>query len=263
MFMTGGRGCGNMKSDGLYITWSLGSHGIPINKLVLCPVWTFDRAKMGIGTQGMTILPQLKPDGSFSYTSAGDLVYDLYDHVGEDHYKYKADFFEEVCWGGLSRRIPKTAKFDLLIPGKSVHYLCHSNSAIAPEHIELVRNSVNRENTPQCLWNLEQHKLPFQSDFMKTCSAMWWHEHYEKDTVAQNGEEIRHMPSFSYHVYSQAQKLEYNYGAFMVFPIGTFVGTTTKSGDISEQMEKALKTLKARGFNTTVLDLNTDEVENE
>jgi hypothetical protein len=255
-----GRGCGGMKSDALYMTWSLGSGGIPVQKLVICPVWALNPKKLGLKTQGVTLLPAFDNGGNMLYTKSNDLVYDVFDWVGSSYYPYKLTMYKEICWGGLSRRIPKNTDFSKIFRGYSKHYLIHSRGVIM-NGIQQVREAVNDLEHPNCLrgW----HDIPFEFSFTDTCSAMWWHEVFAKDCIQDDdGRWLAQHPSFDYEVYPTEEHLTWGPGAFMALPIGAFVATTQKSSNqLSKDMEIALQALQNQGLDTQVVNLGSTDDE--
>ena len=260
MLALAGRGCGGMKSDALYMTWSLGQGGIPVNNLVICPVWRLNHKKMGLKSQGVTLLPALSNQGKMIYTPSGDLVYDVYDWVGSGYYPYKLTMYKEICWGGLSRRVPKNTDFSKIFKGYSKHYLVHSKGVIH-DGIHEVKASVNELEHPECLRNW--HGIPFKASFMDTCSAMWWHEISIKDcTQDTDGIWYAQHPSFDYEVYPTDADITWSPGAFMALPIGRFVATTQRNSDqLSKSMEDALHALQNQGMSAQVVNLGSQDDE--
>lgn len=261
------RGCGELAHDAMYHYWPLGKGGIPIKSLTLCPVWVLDRVALGIGYQGMTMLPQLDILGDPVVVN-GKPVMDVYDVVGRKYYKYKADFFQEGCLQGFSRRWPTSLDVGLLTPGYSVHYMCTDAAAYEGDSANDLREEVN--NCKEPVYNLHEcykniHQVPFADYFIETCTAEWYHEIELDDTREMMGLFYRDVKStdpktglpWSYQVHPRAKEPKWLFGAFMALPIGIFRATTPRNSDVlSDRVKKAAQKAADMGIPVQVTKLN-------
>jgi hypothetical protein len=258
----------------MYHYWPLGKGGIPIKSLTLCPVWVLDRVALGIGYKGMTLLPQLDLLGNPVVVN-GKPVVDIYDIVGRKYYKYKADFFQEGCLQGFSRRWPTSVDIGLLTPGYSVHYMCTDAAAYKDESANEMREEINNCKEPaynlhECYKNI--HNLPFTPAWIETCTSQWYHEIEFYDTRENMGLFYRDVKStdpktglpWSYQVHPRMDEPEWLFGAFMALPIGIFRATTPRGSDnLSDRVKKAAQKAVDMGIPVMVTKLKSDLPESE
>lgn len=103
------RGCGKRIAGGIYIVTDVTNNplAIPINAFLFDPSWvpTDNEGNMHFpNAVGLHMVENPWEEG----------VVDVWDWIGEEHYAYFPDFWEETMRYGLSRRISGTADFDLL-----------------------------------------------------------------------------------------------------------------------------------------------------
>lgn len=254
------RGCGELAHDALYMHWRLGEKGIPIKQLTLCPVWKLDREKLGISYQGLTYLPQMDWDGKPVLDENGTQVFDVYDVVGRKHYPYKTDFYEEGKRMGFNRRWPTSADPSVLHPGLSQYYLCTDAGAIKePDLSEIARNIYSMCPEDHACYKY-MHVLPFEPDIDYTCTMMWHHELPESACEYDPAANLwwRKTPSCQYPVHLPPKKApEWEFGAFMVMPLGMFVGTTPRASDsLSDRVQKVVDTVTGMGMKTRTVQLD-------
>lgn len=252
---TGTRGCGTLEYGKVYANWSLGANGIPIHTLIVDPIFVIDPEAWGLSAQGMNIRPRML-DGKQVVDSDGDPIWDVYDVVGATHYRYKTDFYEEVCRYGISRKFPTNTPLDNLKIGVSRHYLCHFKAALRDNRTV----KINAENhNRHCL--AKKHDWPLPDSWKYTCSGFWHSEIPLKHTTEVGNARYRKTLSVLYRVDPVEQPQEYDFGIFMWLPIKRFAATLDMTGKLTPQQEAILEKLKKMGATTQVVDLN--QVNNE
>lgn len=103
------RGCGDRVPGDLYMTVTVGSHGVPIWDSLLDPAVFYPGDKF----QGVKISP---PEMTQGWPDDTVLLLDM---VGQGFYPHVPDFVEEARVIGVSRKIPKSFDFGRLA-GKNV-----------------------------------------------------------------------------------------------------------------------------------------------
>ena len=99
------RGCGKRVAGGVYIVTELSHKGLPLD------LFLYDPPIVPTDDNGNIILPGAVGLQMMEY---GDGLIDLWDWIGESHYPYFPDFWEEVSRYGLSRRMSASADFSKL-----------------------------------------------------------------------------------------------------------------------------------------------------
>lgn len=256
------RGCGSLSHDSLYHSWPLGTKGIPITSTIVCPVWKLDRAKLGISHQGITLLPRRTIDGEvFIHPHTGETVYDVYDVVGKKFYPYKIDFWEEGKRMGFNRKTPRNAPLHLLDKEYSRWFLCHDRGAVKPNDLKGIIGRWEYFNEQgvhhECDIHYIEHKLIHEKDPTATCQKYWSFEPTVAEATLIEEEYIRTVPSGSFHVHPGDERPDYDFGAFLVLPIGHFTATTPRGKqDLSKRTQKAADILQGKriGVKVTPLD---------
>ena len=101
------RGCGKRVAGGIYLATDLSPYGIPLNAFLFDPPWVpldNDGVPHYPGSVGLHLVENPWQEN----------VVDVWDWIGEEHYEYFPDFWEETKRYGVSRRISSGANFDLL-----------------------------------------------------------------------------------------------------------------------------------------------------
>lgn len=117
------RGCGASRiAGGAYLVTKLVRGGAPIEHFLIDPAVIVPE-EFDLPTRGVAI--RERPDGSG--------IFDVYDHVGEDHYPNVWDFVRETARHGLSRHVSKNINFSLL-SSRSMIVLAHSRAVDTNAH---------------------------------------------------------------------------------------------------------------------------------
>jgi len=170
----GERGCGEREPGGVYMRTLMGTRGDPLEKFLVDPPIPCP-PDMLIPERGVSILERPGFPG----------VFDVYDRVGKKYYPNVADFFEEVRRSGLSRRIKRDARLELLSPASKI-ILVHERAIIdnCAEYYDALIEEANEypEVHPfRCLCETEKHDgYPWESDHKfrnntrEMCVSLWW-----------------------------------------------------------------------------------------
>lgn len=167
------RGCGSRAAGGLYFVVKpcrrLSDLSRPLDDFLLCPPWPVDRVSAGIPARGVAIIERPGLPG----------VFDVWDHVGSEHYPNVADMLEEGRKMGFSRRASNTMDYSMLTP-KSRLILLHNKTVavnaqaawapLAEERLRLDETPL----LPKCRARKAAH-FPL-TDYGQTCSALWYED---------------------------------------------------------------------------------------
>ena len=101
------RGCGTRVPGAAYVCTDFSPHGLPPDAFLFDPPW------VPVDKKGNYHYPN-RVGLHFVEKVNQNNTYDLWDWIGEEHYPFFPDFWEEFLRYGLSRRISVTADFDNL-----------------------------------------------------------------------------------------------------------------------------------------------------
>ena len=158
------RGCGARRDPGtIYSTLLSRKRGDRHRKGLLkhflfCPPWYIDPKQLGLSDSGVKIIQRIDGSG----------VYDIYDVIGRSHYPYWTDFFEEADEYGTSRKVARTAQFNLLSP-ESLHIYVYSWANI----VDPTPFYEDRLDIMLCPRGHKHHDDPIK-DFYEMCTGLLW-----------------------------------------------------------------------------------------
>lgn len=171
--MCAARGCGGSRiKGGLYLVTNLVKNGTPLYKFIIDPPIPVP-GQMDIPFRGVAI--RERPDGSG--------IFDVYDHVGSEHYPNVLDFIAEVAKLGLSRHVSKLVDFEKITPESRI-ILAHER-AVLTNHNELYerlhREFAEYPDHPhglscRCITHQEAHDAMIQGPIGTNsvcCAGVW------------------------------------------------------------------------------------------
>lgn len=162
------RGCGERRIAGNAYLRSLQQKrkddedkGDPTDYFVICPPWEVDLGEIGLGTQGISVLPD--PDD--------ENLYNVWDLVGQQY--SPADFIEEDKVDGTSRLVPEPQlrKLALLDPVKSRHIFVGKASLT---DAKLVYDQLDDTRIKMCPAGHKEHNSPDGADIYQMCTSFLW-----------------------------------------------------------------------------------------
>jgi hypothetical protein len=116
------------------------------------------------------------------------------------------------------------------------------------------------------------HQVPYGDRYFEACSAFWYYEQEESDTVPVINIRMRvtksTVPStglkMSYVVHPRPEEPKWVFGVFMALPIGQFMATTPRGSDtLSDKVDKAAHKIINMGVDVIKVKLNPDLPESE
>lgn len=223
-----GRGCGYRNPGGIYLRTILSSRGSPLEGFLFDPPIPAP-AEMMIPTRGVLILE--RPDGSG--------VHDVYDKVGADSYPNVADFFMELRRLGLSRRIKRDARLELL-DQRSRIFLVHPRAIIvnAGEYYDALLKEEQEYRNPHQFtcrcdkkdheylphWNTD-YNIVIENEVRPMCVSLWWDDIVKGEASLDPGKPPRTVERNIGDIWYEGRKRpsgvkpEYQDGIFMWLPI--------------------------------------------
>lgn len=220
------RGCGGSRVVGsLYLVTKLVKGGTPLYKFIIDPPIPVPHG-LDIPFRGVAI--RERPDSNG--------IYDVYDHVGSEHYPNVLDFVAEVAKLGLSRRVSSKIDFEKITPESRI-ILVHER-AVLVNHAALYRE-LAKERTAyagyfekvagnfSCLTHREDHvEFAMACDEAAPCCAGVWRQ------LITGGDDVydpsvpprtvkRSVGSTAYRALKAPEKFtpEYQRGFFMSLPL--------------------------------------------
>jgi len=244
--------------------------GIDVNSLVYCPALAVDIKSIGLTAQGVKILPRVMPDGSI-YEAHGRQVWDIWDIIGEKHYQYPIDFYQEVRHKGFSRKIPKTANLSMLSP-YSVHFVLHKYAVMKWD-----ANNTNERDLwlgvqeKACLRDIEKHDHPsdpwIYGPEVESCCKLWWAHPTKNESHYFPSRNTYNRPGIGY-VFEVLPReddcdISTTYGRFMWFPIGHMVVTANTDGEFTPEAEEVIEALRKAGLADTIEKVDINDLPEE
>lgn len=167
------RECGQRKEGGIYVEFGLSVGGAPLEHFLLDP--PIPTSQLTLISSTDTVIRKLNPRGMTVARLCEHGPYHLFDWVGMDNYPNVADFVEEVRLHGLSRRVPKTAQFDLL-DKRSRIIIVHARGYVHnfADYYDAVQLR-NPKRKWDAIWRCPRgrfehlHQVPDEM-----CSGIWW-----------------------------------------------------------------------------------------
>lgn len=193
------RACGSRKAGGVYAETKLSPHGQPIGFFIVDPPKAVDLDALGLTSVGVKLI---EIEG----------IYHIFDVVGQEYYKYPADYIEETRRMGASRRLPSNLDFSKLQPGSKL-VLIHAKA--------IIENYLEYPQPPQVVCPKSNHT---QNPLPEMCAGLWWHDFEPKDgALDQFGAEfIRKLTEetqYSAYLRPTGITSEYRPGIFLILPI--------------------------------------------
>lgn len=196
------RACGSRKAGGVYAETQLSENGSPIEFFISDPPVPVDMDALGLAAVGVKLI---EIEGTWH----------IFDVVGQEYYKYPADYVEETRRMGASRRLPGNLDFSKL----------QLNSKLVLVHQKaIIRNFALYPQPPEvtCPKLLDAHR---KNPLPEMCAGLWWHD-FDKADVEQAGV---FGERFTRKLTEETQYLvrrrpgsiapEYQPGVFLVLPI--------------------------------------------
>jgi hypothetical protein len=130
------RACGERKPGGIYVEVALDgpfyvSVQTWIEEAMADPPLPAARIVLELPSGELITADEVGARGQVVARRLGERTWHIWDVVGRRDYPYPADFLEEVRTEGLSRRSPKTLRFDLLDEGSRI-FLLHDLGWLHP-----------------------------------------------------------------------------------------------------------------------------------
>lgn len=243
------RGCGKRKQGGLYLCVGFSPSGAPIEKFVVDPPIPWVDGHF----QGAEIRPRGK-------TGINDVIM----WVGEEFYPYVPDFAEEVRRLGLSKRVPASTDFSMLVPHLSRIILVHPKVIISASYTleEVLAEAKPQISRPDPHWPSCHHQRNRNGARDPQCTFSLWdlssfgnHKKHEVllppvDQPTEGPMANVLTPSASYNVMlpevngktvfdKKAKEPKYSPGIFLALPFTHFEFVNKKAG-VPEKIAKKL-----------------------
>jgi hypothetical protein len=166
----GSRGCGYRQPGGVYLRTILSSRGSPLENFLFDPPIPAPEEMM-IPTRGVSIIERPGDPG----------IYDVYDKIGVASYPNVADFYQELRKLGLSRRIKRDSRLELL-DARSRIFLIHPRAIITNcgdyyAALSIEQGEYTNAHTWRCLKNIDDHDENVESEekeHPEMCVSLWW-----------------------------------------------------------------------------------------
>ncbi|NPV86302.1 MAG: hypothetical protein HPY45_09880 [Anaerolineae bacterium] len=210
------RACGSRKAGGVYAETKLSPRGQPIEFFIVDPPKPVDMDALGLTSVGIKLVEI-------------DDTWHVFDVVGQEYYKYPADYIEETRRMGASRRLPSNLDFSKIQPGSKL-VLVHAKACI--------ENFLEYPQPPQmvCPKLIEKHG---QNPLPEMCAGLWWHDFEQKDGETKDQfavEFVRKLTEetqYSAHLRPAGIAPEYRPGIFFILPITNLA--VIKGGEKTEE----------------------------
>lgn len=142
------RGCGEREPGGCYVESGIGPSGLPLEHFLLDPPQPLPPGLDLVNKP--QIFPRLDASGEQARDAADQPIFDLYMHIGAEHYPCAPDYIEETRRLGASRRISPLLDVSLLTRA-SCMILAHPKAIPA--------NWAQLQPPARCRKRLERHDL--------------------------------------------------------------------------------------------------------
>lgn len=199
------RGCGKRIQGGLYAEVGVQPRGKPIEDFFVDPPVPVDPGRLGLAAQGVRLLERRPGSG----------IYDVWDWIGQQHYRSPADFVEEARRYGVSRRLPANREIAEKLGPESLLILLHPRA-----HVEDPRPFTQAEGYGGCPCEKPEHHPATVGKIC--CCGVWWEDLDDGVPVGSDPRLLlRKMPWGAYHGRLQPEGVrpEYRLAVFARFPV--------------------------------------------
>jgi hypothetical protein len=220
------RACGKRLAAGIYAETRLSPFGEPVEAFILCPPKPIDIAAWGLVPRGARLV---EIEG----------VWHVFDIVSKADY-HVADYVEETCSKGASRRLSRVLDFSKL-GQQSRLVLIHERA--------IIENYDDYPQPPDVCCPRELHRE--QLDEM--CAGLWWHDFHADDLQSdlEGQRRYRAIPggvSYLANPRPEGVKPVYHHGIFMSLPITNLAVIAGRNPQEEEKAEKAFQAASLGGL---------------